>query len=92
MKTPLALKQQMTSDDRLVEISPHGANLFKQNGGDDELNEREDSGEKVRNTTPYIEIKDERPGDDQYLNEGDQLGMTRAAGKGPLIKGKRPGP
>ena len=38
--------------------------MFKQDGGDDELNEREDSGEKVRNTTPYIEIKDERPGDD----------------------------
>jgi len=58
----------MTSeDDRLVEISPYGANVFNQNGGDDDLNEREGSGEQARQTTPYIEIKDESParhGDD----------------------------
>lgn len=93
IKTPLALKMQATSDDRLVDISPHGANVFNQNGEDDELNEREGSGDPPRNTTPYIEIKDETPDrkkDD--MHEGDQLGMTRAAGKGPLIKGKRPGP
>lgn len=49
----------MTSeDDRLVEISPYGANVFNQNGGDDDLNEREGSGEQARQTTPYIEIRD----------------------------------